>query len=157
MADVDELVGTRPEIPSYRATILKHLKNGDYGYYARLEGRIVSYAWYQVKQWEFDRGLRFTVPEKSVYSMDSYTLPEFRGLGLNIGVINFANRNLVEMGYVSDFYLIKTDNISSLRVATKVDNAPLGVVAYKRRMMVPFYSIESNSADLERIKRYFVK
>lgn len=115
------------------AVTLQHLGEGQICYVAKLEGKIAAVQWVIIEQVFEEYLLRrmLTLSSNEAYGWRSYTIPAYRGKGLQPVMNRYIVADLAER-YGKEYYvgLVATHNRTQLRALSKVSEPPVGRIGY---------------------------
>lgn len=131
-----------------------YFNRGDLCFCAKLNEKIIGYAWFSTKKASFHR--EFIVPENMVYAHNAYTVPEYRRLGVSIAVALYAFSYLLKKGYNLEYYCVSIDNVPNLKRNEKLGTNKLGILVVKKILGYISYTVNADMPEnVTKIKRYF--
>lgn len=131
------------------------IMRGHLCFIADMNGEIAHYKWVALDEAyvsELNRNIR--VSYNSAYIYSSYTVPKFRGFGLDTKVTMKVFDYLHERGIEKVYILVQFNNIPSLRVMQKVGYRKMGEVRFVQVFGFKKYECESRTEkDCSQIKK----
>ena len=125
-ADLDLIQGF--DFPSDVKLCARRLKCGHRGVLALVQGHFAGYAWtYTAAQPALDH-VRFDLASGDVLLLSDYTVPAFRGQGVQTALILARLRMFLHMGYQRAFTCVHKQNSPSLAAYRKVGGHDYGVM-----------------------------
>jgi len=122
-----------------------------------MHGDIVHLKWIAFNEayaGELERKLR--IDPDSAYIYDTYTVPEYRGLGIAPKVMEKAFSYLYERGIRKVYVCIRHNNFPSLRAAQKEGFRKIGSITYTRIFMLRLYRCKGETKeDYNKLKEMF--
>jgi len=94
--------------------------------------KIVCYVWCELTLAHIPfLGLLVSIPDKTVYSLGMYTVPEFRRKGLASKIKLLQLQFLKKHGCQREFFVISINNIASQKVVNKLGYKEYQTVIYR--------------------------
>lgn len=102
--------------------LMDRLNQGDVCYAACQRARLVGYLWISIHQFIVPHlGRQFMVNPDEIYYYDAFTIPEYRGKGINPALAQYSSIEASrEYGRVYGLYYVQAENRSSLKVMEKI-------------------------------------
>jgi len=137
----------------------RRLKLGHISFGAELDGEFVHLTWISFDEayvGSLERKIR--VYPNSAYVYDTYTVPEYRGLGIAPKVMNAALHYLYKTKKIRTAYMaISEDNVPSLRTAQKETFRKIGAITYTRIYKLKLYRFEGETReDYNKLRAMFL-
>lgn len=133
-------------------------KKGHLCFIADIDGEIAHYKWVAFDEAyvsELKRNIRFDSNSAYIYSV--YTVPEYRGFGLDPTVTTKVFDYLYEKGIEKVYILVSHDNLPSLRVMQKVGYRKIGEIGFNQVLGSRKYTCEGvTEKDCSKIKEMFL-
>ena len=131
-ADVDEIETSLAHIPfEHRSDIGRRVRNGDRCFIARHLGQVIFVFWIafgKCYSYLFDREYELGLDE--CYGYSAYTLPEFRGKGIQPAATCQINKLLNDWGYKWTYIFVEPRNEAALRMPRKLGYEKIGSTGY---------------------------
>lgn len=132
----------------FRKKAKERFKVGDICFGASLNGEYVHLKWFAFNEsyvGEINRKIR--ISSDSAYMYDSYTLPNYRGLGIYSIVMEKTIQHLSKMGIKRVYALVRHNNLPMLRVKQKEGVRKIGTVTYTKIFNLRFYKFKGETEE----------
>lgn len=154
--DISEIMKT---FKDFGKKAKERFKLGHLCFGAKTDGKYVHLKWVAFNESyisEIDRTIQISPTEAYLY--DSYTLPEYRGLGLTSAVMKKTVRYLSDMGIKKIYAIVRHDNYPMLRVKEKEGARKIGTILYTKILGIKFYKIKAQTEeDRKKLTEMFLK
>lgn len=139
---IRELVGMYG-VPADEQGLLERLRQKEYCYLGRVDGRLVSYLWvlYDGDVREYGKTLYHMQPDE-IYFHDAYTVPEQRGKNIMVALSVAIGRDMAaRLGKKRIVKYVRRDNTASLNLSRKFAEDQIGWVGFIKVLgrRLPFY------------------
>ncbi|MEM2143833.1 MAG: GNAT family N-acetyltransferase [Candidatus Jordarchaeaceae archaeon] len=127
----------------------RRLRAGHISFGAKLSGEFIHLTWISFDEayvGSLERKIR--VYPNSAYIYDTYTIPEYRGLGIAPKVMHEALHYLYKTKKIRTAYMaISQDNFPSLRTAQKETFRKIGAITYTRIYKLKLYRFKGETRE----------
>jgi GNAT superfamily N-acetyltransferase len=123
----------------------KRLKNGDVCFIAEKEADIVHYEWICFNEHETGLQRKIRVGPNSAYLYDTYTVPKYRGKGINPAVYTNVVNYLSQRGIKEIYFIILSNNYISLRTSQKATPRKIGEVTLIKLLGKKIYKCKAET------------
>jgi len=125
---------------------------------AYMDGEIVHYKWVALNEaYVSELGRKMHFDSNSAYIYSSYTVPEYRGFGLDPKVTTEAFDYLHGKGIEKVYILVRHSNLPSLRALRKVGYRRMGEIRFSQLLGRKKYACEGvTEKDCGKIKEMFL-
>ena len=126
----------------------ERFKAGHICFGARLNGEYVHLKWIAFNESyleEIDRKIR--ISSDSAYMYDSYTIPNYRGLGISSKVMEKTIQHLSKIGIKKIYAGVRPNNFPMLRVKQKEKARKIGAITYTKIFNLRFYKFKGETEE----------
>jgi L-amino acid N-acyltransferase YncA len=131
-SNIDEVENSLTHIPSEHTIDLeRRIRNGDRCMVAKHNNKIVHLSWLAFgKCYSHLLDREYELAADECYAYSAYTLPEFRGNGIQPAANNRRNKMLKDWGYQRLYAFIESHNKAALRMPAKLNYIKVGYTGY---------------------------
>lgn len=126
----------------------ERFKMGHLCFGAILNGEYVHLKWITFNELyveEIDRKIR--VSSGAAYMYDSYTLPNYRGLGISSKVMEKTVQHLSKIGMKRIYAVVRHNNFPMLKVKQKEKARKIGTITYTKIIGFRFYRFKGETEE----------
>lgn len=132
----------------YRKKANERFKAGHICFGAKLNGEYVHLKWIAFNESYVDEIHRkIRISSDSAYLFNSYTIPNYRGLGISSKVMEKTIQHLSKMGIKKVYALVSHNNFPMLRVKQKERARKIGTITYTKIFKLRLYKFKSETAE----------
>jgi GNAT superfamily N-acetyltransferase len=118
--------------PSEARACARRLERGHTGFLALHQGQMIGYAWACTEVHRSLERVQLTLVPDDVLCVDAYTVPAFRGKGVQTALALARFRLFGGLGYQRAIAYIERRNVPSLAVWRKLGGQEIGEIEFRR-------------------------